>query len=114
MLNKEVILQEMRHLLEYSCNDVALENHYYDSLHSAILKKHFKADDVRIDYQHRVVHLNMCVEDDLGFFGRKSYVDVEMNFTSIYEFLKNCLEETDQNLTFYRNILNFYNENRPL
>lgn len=111
-LNKQVILQEMRHLLEYSCNEVALEKNYYESLHDALLKKHFRAEEVRIDHYNKTIHLSMCVDDATGFFGRKSFVEVEMKFDNIYKFLSECLEETDQNLMFYKNILNFYSAGR--
>ncbi|GLB48582.1 hypothetical protein [Neptunitalea lumnitzerae] len=111
-LSNEVILQEMRHLLHYSCNDMSLEKHHYESLHVAILKKHFKAEEVRIDHTNQVIHLHLSVDGSTDFLGRKSLVDVEMNFTDINEFLQNCLEDSDQNIMFYKNILNFYSTKR--
>lgn len=108
-LNKKNILQEMKHLLRYSCKESAIENNYFESLHVAILKKHFNAGDVKIDYVSRTIHLSMCVDENPGFFGRKSFVDVEMKFRNIYEFLEDCLEDDNRDLSFYKNILSFYN-----
>ncbi|GLB51485.1 hypothetical protein NBRC110019_05240 [Neptunitalea chrysea] len=107
-LSNEVILQEMRRLLAYSCNDSSIENNHYENLHLVILKKHFNAEDVRIDHLNNVIHVHICLDGGADFFGRKSVVDVEMKYTDINEFLQNCIEGSDQNIFFYKNILNFY------
>lgn len=108
-LSNEVILQEMRHLLRFSCNDVSINEHHYESLHIAILKRHFNAEDVKIDHVHKTIHLHICLDGGTDFFGRKSLVDVEMKYSDINEFLQDCLEESERNIIFYKNILNFYN-----
>ncbi|SFU29445.1 hypothetical protein SAMN05216480_101479 [Pustulibacterium marinum] len=109
-LNTEVVLQEIRFLLRTSCQEESLQQKHFESLHCAILKKHFKAGDVKIDHRNKVIHLSMNVDSSANFFGQKSYVDVEMKFKNIYDFLESCLETSDQNIVFYRNILKFYNQ----
>ncbi len=109
-LNTEVVLQQIRYLLKTSCRETASKRDRYESLHLAILKKHFKAADVRIDHVRQIIHLSMTVEDTQEFLGMKSYVDVEMKYTNMYSFLESCLDKDDQNIVFYRNILRFYNQ----
>lgn len=49
--NTEVVLQQIRYLLKTSCKHIATKKDRYESLHLAILKKHFKAAEVRIDFR---------------------------------------------------------------
>lgn len=111
--NTEVVLQQIRYLLKTSCREPAAKRDRYESLHIAILKKHFKAADVRIDPALKLIHLSMGVDDAPGFLGMKTYVDVEMQYTDMYAFLESCLDTEDQNIVFYRNILRFYNQRTP-
>ena len=108
-LDQQIIMNEMRNLISFSCKSPGEQNTGFENLHCAILKKHFNAKDVRIDYVDKTINLNMYVEHAVK---KSKYINVDMKFKDINTFLLGCLDQENQDIMFYKNILNFYSINK--
>lgn len=107
--NQQIIMNEMKNLITYSCSESNGQGTGFENLHTAILKKHFNAKDVKIDYDNKTINMNMFVEHSVK---KSKYLNVDMKFKDIYTFLMGCLDYEQQDFLFYRNILTFYSINK--
>lgn len=77
--------------------------------HAAIIKKHYNATDVKIDYHRHRVMMNVVLNDDRYSAGEVN-LDMEvlpMNlfFKSLNAFLKSCLDSDAKSVAFYAKLI---------
>ncbi len=108
---KRRILSDIESLIATSCpkQKVPLK---YQNLHIAILKKHYNAAEVSIDYHRRRVEMDI-VFDDKDYDPKRVNVHVptlhvNLLFKNLFDFLKTCVDKDNKNLAFYVNLLNAY------
>tara|TARA_B100001146_G_scaffold113700_1_gene100198 strand:+ start:653 stop:973 length:321 start_codon:yes stop_codon:yes gene_type:complete len=99
--NDNAILQEMNNLIHFSCTQSTPK---LEKFQQALIKKHFGALEVNNDKVKNEIHLKLMVKEG-------QYTNVIVQYTSYEEFLKSCLEDDLGNLSFYQNMLTFYNVN---
>jgi len=112
------ILMEMEDLIAQSCpaQKVTID---YETLHVAILKKHYNAADVSIDYHRRRVAMDIVL-DDKDYDPKKvnlymPTLHVNLWFKNLRDFLKSCIDYDNKSLAFYASLLSSYtNKNLPL
>ena len=97
--NNNAILQEMNNLIRFSCLQSSPK---LEKFQEALIKKHFGALEVINDAVKKEIHLKLMVR-------KGQYTNVVVQYTNYEEFLKSCLEDDLGNLSFYQNMLTFYN-----
>ena len=108
------ILMEIESLISRSCAKGTL-NKNFQNLHKLILKKHYNATDVQIDYHRKRVKMDIIMDD-------KMYDPQSVNihlatfpanffFKDLCDFLKSCLEKDSKSLAFYAGLLRSYTKN---
>ncbi len=102
------ILMEIEGLISQSCANANL-NKRFQNLHKMILKKHYNATYVSIDYHRKRVSMDI-VMDDQSYDPRS--VNLHLNtfpanffFRDLCAFLKSCLEDDSKSLAFYAGLL---------
>ena len=88
------------------------------SFHEAIIKKHYNASDVIIDYHRHRVKMNI-VMDEKGYDPKTINMDLAilpMNlfFKNLREFLKSCLERDAKSIAFYAKLITDLSPNKQL
>ncbi len=102
------ILMEIESLISQSCNPGNL-NKSFQNLHKLILKKHYNATDVAIDYHRNRVKMEL-VMDDKDYDPRSVNLDLptipaNFFFKNLCDFLKSCLDDDNKSLAFYAGVL---------
>ncbi|MDX1363613.1 MAG: hypothetical protein R3243_05325 [Arenibacter latericius] len=98
-------------LISESCSQEKITRKSQD-LHEMILKRHYNAADISIDYHRKRIFMDIVVDDS-------NYDTKELNFstplmkTNMYygdleEFLISCIDYDNSSIAFYRKILNSY------
>lgn len=95
------ILDEIKNLVIRSCNDVTDPNSIYNSLHKGIIKMYFEARNVEINYETRIIKVEIPVTE-------REYTTVSFECQDLSRFLNSCLKQDKRNLIFYQNALNYY------
>lgn len=105
------ILMEMEDLIALSCPQQKVTPNY-ENLHVAILKKHYNAADVSIDYHRRRVEMNIVMDDkDYDPKTVNLYMPtlhVNLWFRNLRDFLKSCIDYDNKSLAFYASLLSSY------
>ncbi|HET8839789.1 MAG TPA: hypothetical protein VFM82_12435 [Flavobacteriaceae bacterium] len=96
------ILQEVRNLITYSCRNESSRTGRFDTMHRAIIKKHFNASEVHIERGKTTINLNIEVR-------KGEYVRVNFECPDMEAFLKSCIEKDHTSLAFYQQMLTYYN-----
>ncbi|MCL5247562.1 hypothetical protein M4I21_17200 [Cellulophaga sp. 20_2_10] len=92
-----------------------------NELHKAIVKKHYNATDVRIDYFRKRLVMDLVIDDSTynpntintfipTFKANFYYLDLQ-------DFLKSCIAKDDRSIAFYASLLrslNFLDEHHKL
>ncbi|WP_209402664.1 hypothetical protein [Pseudozobellia sp. WGM2] len=83
-----------------------------ENLHVALLKKHYNAADVSIDYHRRRVELAI-VMDDSDYDPKKVNLCVPTLHTNLWfrnlcDFLKSCIDHDPKSIAFYATLLRSY------
>lgn len=107
------ILMEMEDLIAQSCPQQKVVPGY-ETLHVAILKKHYNAADVSIDYHRRRVEMDI-VMDDTDYDPKKVNLympTLHMNlwFRNLCDLLKSCIDYDNKSLAFYASLLSSYTD----
>lgn len=106
------ILMEIERLIARSCSDTEVSLQYQD-LHKVLLRKHYNAADVSIDYSRHRVKMDIIVSDtdyDPSTINvALRTVPVNLFFKNLFDFLKSCLEKDVKSLAFYSRLLMQYN-----
>ncbi|WP_339713703.1 hypothetical protein [uncultured Kriegella sp.] len=84
----------------------------YKNLHVAILKNHYNAADVVIDYHRGRVAMDIILDDkdydpknvNIGM----PTLHVNLLFQNLIDFLKTCLDNDSKSLVFYAGLLHSY------
>lgn len=105
------ILSEMERLLARSCPKQKVPQKY-KNLHVAILKNHYNAADVSIDYHRRRVEMSIVLDNSV--YDPKTInlvvptLHANLLFKNLFDFLKTCIDKDSRSLAFYANILRYY------
>lgn len=113
---KSRVLNEIESLISESCpkNTTSNKNR---ALHEAIVKKHYNAADISIDYHRKRIIMDI-VMDDSAYDPKKlnfslPLLRTNMIFNDLREFLKSCLDQDNGSVAFYANLLrNYKNKER--
>ncbi|MBM1105496.1 hypothetical protein JQC67_05010 [Aurantibacter crassamenti] len=86
----------------------------YESLHVAILKNHYNAALVSIDYHRKRVKLDIVL-DDKAYDPKKVNTNVpilyaNLLFKNLGEFLKSCIDNDSKSLAIYVNLLKSFKD----
>lgn len=111
------ILVEMENLITQSCpkQEVTID---YEALHVAILRNHYNATEVSIDYHRRRVEMDLIMDDQN--YDPKTVnlymptIHANFWFRNLRDFLKSCIDYDNRSLAFYASLLRYYtNKNIP-
>ncbi|APA64588.1 MULTISPECIES: hypothetical protein [Maribacter] len=108
---RERVLVELEKLISLSCKNPTGSKKYED-LHVALLKKHYSATNVTIDYhRHRI---QMEVIEDVSLYDPKTvntYLPTfytNLLFNNLCNFLISCVEKDNKSIGFYTQLLNSF------
>jgi len=101
------ILNEIESLVTGSTKQNVTHN--YENLHVAILKNHYNAAEVSIDYHRKRVKMDIVV-DDKAYDPKKVNTDVptlyaNLFFKNLSEFLTSCIDQDSKSLAIYSALL---------
>ncbi len=88
------------------------------AFHEAIIKKHYNASDIAIDYHRHRVKMNIIV-NETGYNPNTVNLNLEVIPTNLFfknlrDFLSSCLESDNKSLAFYAKLLqDFTNKKTP-
>lgn len=105
------ILFDIEDLISESCPTQKISPKF-EHLHVALLKKHYNAADVSIDYHRRRVEMDI-VMDDQEYDPKTVNTDLptlraNLWFRNLADFLKSCLDNDNHSLAFYASLLKSY------
>ncbi len=108
------VLMEIENLIARSCPKQKVPQKF-ENLHVAILKNHYNAADVVIDYHRRRVELDI-VMDDRDYDPKKVNLCIptlhaNLWFRNLYDFLKSCIDHDSKSVAFYAGLLQSYQSN---
>ncbi len=111
------ILLEMEDLIAQSCPKQKVAPNY-ENLHVAIVKKHYNAAEVSIDYHRGRVEMDIVMDDrDYNPKSINLYMPTlhaNLWFRNLRDFLKSCIDYDNKSLAFYASLLRSYtNKNMP-
>ena len=102
------ILTEVEMLIAQSCNPEKL-NKRFRKMHQLILKKHYNAADVDIDYHRKRVKMDIVLDDSQY---QPNTVNTNMAtfpanffFNNLCDFLRSSLSDDNKSLAFYAGLL---------
>lgn len=111
---KRRILLDIEGLISESCPEpkVSLK---FEGLHVALVKKHYNAADVSIDYRRKRVQMDI-VMDDQAYDPKTVNTDLptlraNLWFRNLADFLKSCLDKDNRSLALYASLLKSYQNN---
>jgi hypothetical protein len=105
------ILREIENLISRSCAKGKMTKRF-QSLHQAIVKKHYNAAEVSIDYHRKRIAMDIVI-DDKTYDPRTVNLNVptlhaNLLFQNLREFLNSCLDTDRKSLAFYAGLLRSY------
>ncbi|AZQ59466.1 hypothetical protein EJ994_11845 [Maribacter sp. MJ134] len=110
---REKVLMELDNLISLSCKDPKRYKKF-NRLHIALLKKHYNAADVTIDYHRNRVEMDIILDDKM-FQASQVNVNVPTLYTNLLflnlkKFLKSCIDKDPKSLGFYAQILRSFHQ----
>ncbi len=110
---REKVLMELDNLISRSCKDPKRYKKF-NRLHIALLKKHYNAADVTIDYHRNRVEMDIILDDKM-FQASQVNVNVPTLYTNLLflnlkKFLKSCIDKDPKSLGFYAQILRSFHQ----
>ena len=108
------ILIEIKNLIASSCTKQKVPQKMKD-LHVALLKHHYNAVHVSIDYHRRRVEMDI-VMDDNDYDPKKVNLSIPTLSTNLwykhlYDFLESCIDKEPKSIAFYAMLLKSYRNN---
>lgn len=102
------ILTEIESLISRSCAKGKMTTKF-QNFHELIVKKHYNAADVSIDYHRKRIEMDIVLDDKL-YDPRTVNMNVptlhaNLLFKNLKDFLKSCLETDKNSLAFYAGLL---------
>jgi len=112
------ILMEMEDLIAQSCPKRKVDQKF-EPLHVDLIKKHYNAAEVSIDYHRGRVEMDLVINDkDYDPKTVNLYLPtLHMNlwFRDLCDFLKSCIDSDAKSLAFYASLLqSFKGKDKPL
>jgi len=106
------ILKEIENLIAGSTKQ--REPSKYENLHVAILKNHYNAAEVSIDYHRKRVKMDIVV-DDKAYDPKKVNTNIptlyaNILFKNLSEFLKSCIDKDSKSLAIYAGLLKSFKD----
>jgi hypothetical protein len=106
------VLKEIENLVAGSTKQRVPQK--YENLHVAILKNHYNAAEVSIDYHRKRVAMDIVV-DDRAYDPKKvnTYIPTlhaNLLFKNLTEFLKSCLDKDSKSLAIYAALLKSFKD----
>lgn len=106
-LNNRIIM-ELEHLITQSCT-MKRKSKKFTQLHEALLKKHYNAADVSIDYHRHRIKMDVLMDDSSYSPGKLNInlpvLHINLLFGNLKVFLKSCIVRDRKNLGFYAQLL---------
>lgn len=96
-----VIIEEVKSLVSYSCNDCPEGSSSFTSLHKGMVKVYFEARNVKIDYKNQKVTIEIPVTP-------KEFTTVSFECQDLERFLQSCIKADKKSLMYYQNVLTYY------
>jgi hypothetical protein len=107
------ILMEMEDLIAQSCPKQKV-NQNFEPLHVDLIKKHYNAAEVSIDYHRRRVEMDLVINDtDYDPKTVNLYIPtlhVNLWFRDLCDFLKSCIDRDTRSLAFYAGLVRSFKE----
>ncbi len=102
------ILMEMEDLIALSCPKQKVDQKF-EPLHVDLIKKHYNAAEVSIDYHRRRVEMDLVINDkDYDPKTVNLYMPtlhVNLWFRDLCDFLKSCIDRDNKSLAFYAGLI---------
>lgn len=102
------IIMEMEDLIAQSCPKQKV-NQNFEPLHVDLIKKHYNAAEVSIDYHRRRVEMDLVINDqDYDPKTVNLYLPtlhVNLWFRDLCDFLKSCIDRDTKSLAFYASLI---------
>lgn len=95
------IIEEVKNLVSYSCNDCPEGSAPFSSLHKGLVKVYFEAKHVEIDYENQKVKVELPVT-------ATEYTTVSFDCQNLERFLNSCVKTDKKSLLYYQNVLSYY------
>lgn len=110
---KGSILMETESLISRSCAGGKMTKNF-QMLHQQIVKKHYNAAEVSIDYHRKRVAMDIVMNDS-DFNPKKANLNLpvlhaNLLFKNICDFLKSCLDKDRKSIAFYASLLQAYRQ----
>lgn len=105
------IISEFKDLITLSCSNQKMIRKFQD-LHITILKKHYNAVDIFIDYHRNRIYMDIVLDD--SFYNSRKVilnmpvVKTNLWYSNLFTFLKTCVEKDDKSIAFYASLLQAY------
>lgn len=96
-----VILEELKNLVSYSCNDCTKGDSPFTSFHKGMVKIYFEARSVDIDYKNQIVKIDIPVT-------ATEYTSVSFECLDLEKFFQSCIKSDKKSLMYYQNVLTYY------
>ncbi len=107
------VLTDIESLISRSCAKSKM-NRNFKHLHEVILKKHYNAADVTIDYHRKRIEMEIVMDDTCfdpqGVNMNVPTLHVNLLFKNLCDFLKSCLESDRRSLAFYAGLVRRYSQ----
>lgn len=105
------ILMELESLISRSCAKSQMTKNF-QSLHRAVIKNHYNATDVSIDYHRKRIAMDI-VMNEKDYDPQKINLKLPTLYTNLFfnnlcEFLKSCIDRDTRSLAFYAGLLKSY------
>ena len=105
------ILKDLKSLISKSCRKES-KSVNFRTLHQLLLKKHYNASDVSIDYHRKRITLEVVMDDDLYQPGKVNLnlptLRTNLLFGNLKQFLHSCIDTDRKSLAFYAWLLRTY------
>ena len=102
------ILMEIEMLIAQSCTPEKM-NKRFRKLHQLILKKHYNAADVDIDYHRKRVKMDLVMDDSQyqpnTVNTHLATIPANFFFNDLCDFLRSCISDDNNSLAFYAGLL---------
>ncbi|MCM4162249.1 MULTISPECIES: hypothetical protein [unclassified Arenibacter] len=108
---KTRVLTEIENLISKSCSKSKMSQKF-QNLHVAILKKHYNAADVSIDYHRKRVIMDIVMDDSCYDPNKVNSalptLRANLLFKNLKEFLSSSLDKDNVSIAFYARLIRAY------
>ncbi|HET8855600.1 MAG TPA: hypothetical protein VFM60_06725 [Salinimicrobium sp.] len=101
-VHPDEILEKVRNLVKFKYDENTPIKPEVNSLHKGIVKLYFEARNVEIDYKNKIIKAEIPVSTT-------EYTGVSFECLDLTQFLNSCIKKDKKSITFYQNVLTYYN-----